>query len=426
MTPDTPYRWLSRVARVDPDRVCLVDDAQTMSYRDVLGRVDARAAEMRSRLTEWQIIPVEVSLDVESVIEILATGHAGGVPFPCTELSTELPTSTAPGVAVCVRTSGSSGPPKVVPLSYTNISASVAASRSRLNNGQEDLWLICLPLDHVGGLSIVWRTLEAGGSALIAPFDTAGEAVDRHRPTIASMVPTMVGRLVDTNPAALASIGIVLVGGASLGDELWQRCLDAGVQLVATYGSTEAGSQIATARPTDVPVRAAAPLNGFDVVIVGRDGEPASEGETGIISVDGPAVFDGYLGELPRLGPFHTSDLGRFDAEGRLHVEGRVDDVIVSGGENVSLGRVAAAINRLDEVRDVCVVAMADEDWGEIGCAMVVTEAGLDAVSAKVRHDLKPHERPKRWLRRDSIPEMANGKHDLAAVRQAFEEDSWT
>lgn len=426
MTTDTPYQWLSRVAREDSDRVCLVDDARAMSYSDVLGRVDERADDMRPRVAEWEIVPVKVSLDIESVIEILAVGHAGGVPLPFTDSPPELPISTAPGVAVCIRTSGTSGPPKVVPLSFTNISASVIASRARLGNGREDRWLLCLPLDHVGGVSIIWRTLESGGSAVVAPFAASGMTIERLDPTIASMVPTMVQRLMDCNPAALASIGLVLVGGAPISAALWQSCLESRVHLVSTYGMTEAGSQVATARPADASARKGVPLDGFDVVVVRRDGEPASEGETGIISVDGPAVFDGYLGEARRQGPFRSSDLGRFDTDGRLHVEGRVDDVIISGGVNVSLGAVAVAIMGLDEVRDVCVVAATDKEWGEIACAMVVTDVGLDVVSAKVRQQLKTYERPKRWLLRDSIPEMANGKHDIAAVRQAFEEDQWT
>ena len=397
-----------------------------MSYSDVLDRVDARAADMRPRFTEWAVVPVEVSLDIDSVIELLAIGHAGGVPLPFTGSQPDLPAPTAPSAAVCIRTSGSSGPPKIVPLTYASTAASVAASRSRLGNGPEDRWLLCLPLDHVGGISIIWRTLESGGSAVVAPFTASGMTIERNEPTIASMVPTMVQRLMDTRPTALASISLVLVGGASISAALWQRCQDADVHLVATYGLTEAGSQVATAIPGDAAVLAGPPLDGFDVVIVGQDGEAVSDGETGIISVDGPAVFGGYLGEVSRQGPFRTRDLGRFDADGRLHVEGRADDVIISGGENVSLGRVAEVIMCLDDVRDVCVVGTNDEEWGEIVCAMVVAEAGLDAISAKVRQELKPHERPKRWLQRNSIPEMANGKQDLTAVREAFEEEPWT
>lgn len=107
-------------------------------------------------------------------------------------------------------------------------------------------------------------------------------------------------------------------------------------------------------------------------------------------------------------------------------MEGRIDDVIISGGENVSLGWVAGILRGLDGVDDVCVVGVEDPEWGTIGCAMVVSEIGLESFGTIVEGVLQPHERPKRWLKREVIPKLANGKHDLAAVRGAFEEEPWT
>jgi O-succinylbenzoic acid--CoA ligase len=426
MTAETPYQWLSRVAQADPDRVCLVEDTHLVSYGEVHGRVVTRADEVRAQVGDWEIIPIDVGLDVSSVIEILAIQHAGGVPFPFSGSPQDLPAPTAPGIAVCLGTSGSSGPPKVVPLSFANVAASVVASRARLGNGPQDRWLLCLPLDHVGGLSIIWRSLEAGGSAAVASFDASGMTIERHRPSIASMVPTMVQRLIDTNTGALVSIRSVLVGGAALDASLWQRCIEADAHLVPTYGLTEAGSQVATALPEKTDMRAGIPVDGMDVTIVGRDGELVTDGDTGLISIAGPAVFDGYLGEGPRVGPFVTRDLGRLDVEGRLHVEGRIDDVIISGGENVSLGHVAATIMGYGDVRDVCVVGIDHVEWGTVGCAMVVSDGRLESLDTMVRSDLRRHERPKMWLLTDVIPTLANGKHDLAAVRAAFEEEPWT
>jgi len=429
MTADTPYQWLSRVATSDPERSCLVDDANVLAYGDVLARVDARAHAIRAGIEPWEIVPVEVAIDVDSVIEILATQEAGGVPFPNTRRAPSLPVTTADDVAVCVETSGSSGSPKIVPLTFTNIAASLRSSRKRLGTGPDDRWLVCLPLSHVGGLSIIWRTLEAGGTAIVAPFDPSGAVIERLEPTIASMVPTMVHRLVDNNSAAIASIGLVLVGGAALDPFLWERCLQVGVHLVPTYGLTEAGSQVATAAPGDPDMSSGwvgTPLDDMEVLIVGLDHEPVGPGQTGLISVEGPAVFDGYLGEEYRGRRFITSDLGRLDDERNLFIEGRIDDVIVSGGENVSLGRVAEIINGLDGIDDVCAVGFADAEWGTVGGAMVVSDRDLESVIAMARSELKAHERPKRWLRRGIIPKLANGKHDLAAVRAAFEEEQWT
>jgi O-succinylbenzoic acid--CoA ligase len=145
-----------------------------------------------------------------------------------------------------------------------------------------------------------------------------------------------------------------------------------------------------------------------------------------LIAIDGPAVFEGYLGEEPRRGWFTTNDIGWLDADGSLHVEGRADDIIVSGGENVSLGRVASVIGGIDGIDDVCVVGIDGGEWGTVGGAMVVSRLKLELFDTMVEEVLEAHERPKRWLVRDTIARLANGKHDLAAVKEAFEEERWT
>ena len=428
MTADTPYDWLSRVASATPLRPCLVDHAEILSYGDVVERVDMRAAEVRQGIGAWEIVPFPARIDIDSVIEILAIQKARGVPFPYMGRTPALPVPTSPHTAVCVETSGSSGTRKIVPLTFANVRASVRASRMRLSNGPSDRWQLCLPLNHVGGLSVVWRSLEAGGSAVVAPFDATGATIERFRPTVASMVPTMVQRLLEDNTEALASIGLVLVGGAALGRPVWDRCASAGIRLVPTYGLTEACSQVATAIPDepDASGGAGKPLDGIDVVIIGFDGADLESGQLGVVTVDGPAVFDGYLGEASRTGPFRTNDGGRFDVDGNLHIEGRIDDVIMSGGESVSLIRVAGVISEIDGIQEVCVVGVEDSQWGTVGGAMVVSNRELESFDTMVEEALEPHERPKRWLVRDAIPTLGNGKHDLVAVREAFEEETWT
>lgn len=428
MTTDTPYQWLSRVAVDDPGRTCLIGAATELTYREVLERVDARAQVVSSVTEPWEIVPVAVAIDVDSIIEILAIEHAGRVPLPHPGHPPEIPRVDAPGIAVCLETSGTSGTPKIVPLTFLNIAASVSASRARLSNGPDDRWLACLPLSHVGGLSVIFRSLEAGGSVIVAPFDPSGGVIERFDPSIGSMVPTMVHRLADNNIDALISVGLVLVGGASLGRSLSERCTEAGVRLVPTYGLTEAGSQVATVAPESSTLQARCvgrPLDTMLVSIVGNDGELVSAGDRGLIAIDGPAVFGGYLGDKERYGRFVTNDRGWLDANGRLHVEGRSDDVVVSGGENVSLGHVAQVIGNLDGIDDVCIVAIDDDEWGTIIGAMVVASLPLELFDTMVRRELKPHERPKRWLKRRIIPTLANAKHDRVAVENEIEEDSW-
>ncbi len=423
MAADTQHDWIARVCATDPGRVCLVSDGESLTYGEVHRLVEARAREISASIREHEIVVVEVEINLRTIIELLAIQRAGGVPFPYVGEMPELPVATVQRVAVCVSTSGTSGRRRIVPLTYSNIAASVRASRRRLGNDADDRWLLSLPLNHVGGLSVLWRSLEAGGAVVVAPFDASGEPIEQHRPTFASMVPTMVHRLFERNPGALASIGAVLVGGASLTSRLWRDASNAGAHLVTTYGMTEAGSQIATLAPGDERRESGlvgAPLEGFSVTIVDADGVEVPTGVLGRVSVEGPAVFLGYLGEEPRPQPFITSDLGRMSETGDLFIEGRGDDVIITGGENVSLRAVEAAIAGLFGVKEVCVVALDDSEWGMVTAAIIVAEAPDKAIRWEIAGVLKPHERPKHILFRRSIPLLPNGKHDIKAVRAVF------
>jgi O-succinylbenzoic acid--CoA ligase len=271
---------------------------------------------------------------------------------------------------------------------------------------------------------VLLRSLEAGGSVVLSRFgrDTVSD-LERFTPTVASIVPTMAYRLLESAPDSLAAVGIVLTGGARLTHRLFATASARGVSLVPTYGMTEAGSQIATAVPGSPPPDGdlvGPPLEGFTVSIH-TDAGPAGIGDVGVIEVEGPAVFDGYLGEEPRTGAHRTSDLGYIDAAGSVGVIGRVDDVVITGGENVSLSSVAAAIDDVDGVRDVVVVAIPDHEWGAVICALVDIEP--DMTIASIRDQLVTHFAhhgvPKR-MEAGSVPLLPNGKHDVVAVQRRF------
>jgi O-succinylbenzoic acid--CoA ligase len=280
-------------------------------------------------------------------------------------------------------------------------------------------------MHHIGGISVLLRSLEAGGAAVLSPFGSrTASVIDLAAPTIASVVPTMVFRMLEKSPDSLASIGIILTGGARLTRRLAELAARRGVALLPTYGMTETSSQIATAVPGlpgfggDLigPV-----LEGFAVSIRTPEGL-AKPGEAGVIEVDGPAVFSGYLDAPPRRGAHRTSDLGFLDADGSLGVIGRIDDVVVTGGENVSLSHVARTIEDLTGVRAVAVVGVADREWGTVICALVELESEarpsnvMDEMSVALEH----HAVPKR-IELGAIALLENGKHDLVAVRHHFD-----
>jgi O-succinylbenzoic acid--CoA ligase len=425
MQHDTPHGWLSRAAERRPGTAAIVTDESVITYADLDRQVMFRARSLASEVRTGSIVPVPVRLDVASVVEILALMRTGAVAAPYASVPPNVPVTAPEGTALCIATSGSTGVPLFVPLSYGNLSASVAASRVRLGNGSDDRWLATLPLHHIGGISVVLRSLEAGGAIVLSPFGPrTASVIDQAAPTIASVVPTMAHRLLEQSPDSVASIGIILTGGARLTQRLSLMAAERGAALLPTYGMTETASQIATAVPgsTETGGDMIGPvLEGFSVSI--RTPEGAAEpGEAGVIEVDGPAVFTGYLDAPPRSGAHRTSDLGFLDAGGSLGVIGRIDDVVMTGGENVSLSLVARTIEELAGVREVAVVGVADREWGTAICALIEfeREAPPSEVMEEITAALDHHAVPKR-MEVGVVPLLGNGKHDLVAVRRHFD-----
>jgi O-succinylbenzoic acid--CoA ligase len=426
MEIQTPLGWLMEWAEQDPDRVCVVLADGDVSYGDLLRLVNGRAQTVRADVAPLSVVTVPVGFDLSSIVEILAVSLAGAVPLPYTGIRPDLGESARSTDAILVQTSGSTGGPSLVRISSSNIVASTRASRSALGNTEADRWLACLPLSHIAGLSVLWRTLEIGASLVLAPFDDAlPDLMTRSEPTIASLVPTMARRLIDTDASLLSSMRLVLVGGAATSRSLLEDAVKQGVTLVATYGMTETTAQTATAVPTDgvdlgqwPPV--GIPLDGFTISIVSDKGEDVPLGVVGRIRVDGPSVSPGYFGQPDRIGPFDTNDLGSMDSVGRLTVIGRSDDVIISGGENVSLPSVVATIRNFDGVEEVVAIGMPDAEWGTVVVAMIEGSVDLDDLVRVAKDSLLPHERPKRWSIVDRIPTLESGKPDRDAIRRAM------
>lgn len=420
----TPADWIDRWADADFDRPALVFDDGIVPYGHLAMEIAARVRTLRGVVSVGDVVPVVAALDLPSIVDLFAHMAIGAVPLPRGASGAGIGEQRvgehrAEDAVVCLSTSGTSGASRLVPLTMTNLTASVVASRVRLGTGPDDRWLACLPLTHIGGLSVLLRSFEAGGAAVVGVFGAATPSlIERAQPSVASVVPTMAHRLLASDPDAIASIGTVLIGGAALSGSLAENARSAGAHLVPTYGMTEASSQVATPSPLDREQRVGSvgrPLDGFTITI-------ASPGEDGAgrILVDGPAVFGGYLGEEPRTGPFATNDIGAIEPDGSLTVLGRSDEIVITGGENVSLQVVHDALSWLAGVDGVAVVEIDDVEWGTAVCALVVTP-DLDAARESASAVLARHEVPKRWMTADRIPLLPNGKVDLGAVRAHFE-----
>ncbi len=296
-----------------------------------------------------------------------------------------------------IYTSGSSGRPKGIVLTYGNHFWSAAGSAFNLGVLPDDRWLACLPFAHVGGLSILLRGLIYGTTTVIQPgFDPewVGRAIDEQRVTIVSVVANMLRRMIEArgDRPYPASLRCVLLGGGPAPRALLEACAQRRIPVAQTYGLTEAASQVATLKPRDALRKlgsAGQPLLPTEIRIV-RNGDPVAAGLAGEIQVRGPCVSPGYLGERgERGGWLATGDLGRLDGEGFLYVLGRRDDVIISGGENVHPVEVESVLQDHPAVAEACAAGAPDERWGEVVIAFVRLLPGSAASSEDLRRHVR-------------------------------------
>jgi o-succinylbenzoate---CoA ligase len=324
-----------------------------------------------------------------------------------------------------IYTSGTAGRSKGAMLSRCAFIASADASAKNLGWQDDDRWLACIPLAHVGALSVVTRCLLARRTIVVeeagmANVENLAKTMERERVTIASLVPTVLARLFAVGWSPPPSLRAILLGGAGASASLLEEARARRVPVLTTYGLTEACSQVTTQKygtPPSVEQGAGEPLPGFEVRI--RDDE---------IQVKSPALMAGYfpIGAHPDPiladGFLATGDYGRFDQAGRLHVLARRTDLIVTGGENVYPAEVEAALLAIPGVEAACVFGIADETWGQVVAAAVVAMNVTDAAIAQhLAGALAPFKRPRRIACLDRMPLTRSEKIDRAAARRQAE-----
>ncbi|WP_144901241.1 o-succinylbenzoate--CoA ligase [Halobellus captivus] len=332
-------------------------------------------------------------------------------------------------------TSGTTGDPKAVQLTTGNLLASAVASTFRLGFDPDDRWHVALSLHHMGGIAPVLRMPLYGMTVVYQTEFDAGAAadyLDQYDATATSLVPTMLRRMLARRGTLSESLRVVLLGGAPAPADLIERCRDYSVPVHPTYGMTETASQIATARPAEAfeaPDSVGRPLIMTEVTVVDEDGASLPAGESGELVVDGPTVTPGYYGDdganADAFGPFglHTGDVGAFDERGLLTVLNRVDDRIVTGGENVEPGEVVDVLVAHPGVREAAVIGVPDAQWGERVSAVVVPEG--DSIERAelldfARERLARFKVPKAIAISDSLPRTVSGTVDRTAVRERF------
>jgi O-succinylbenzoic acid--CoA ligase len=431
---------LSAAARLAPDHPALIAGDVTLTFAELHARVDAVAQALAARgIHAGSRVAILAQDRVETVIVIhalLAVGAAivpihprltaaevqiilddaapaltlreGDLDALCAEAPRDharASTAIAPGSPLAiVYTSGTTGRPKGAILSRGAFLASAAASAANLGWIPDDRWLLCMPLCHVGGLSILTRCLAARRAVILEPRfdpDAVLNAIVAGRATLLSVVPTMLKALLERDlNNVLARLRAVLSGGAATPWALLEECGRRGVPVLTTYGLTEACSQAASQAPRSPYVPEPGSGRALPGVELRVDG-------SGRIHLRGPTLMSGYFrGEgrdadtsMFTDGWFDTGDLGELDAAGRLHVHARRTDLIVTGGENVYPLEIEQCLEAQPGVRRALVFGVHDPRWGQIVAAAIESDgdvafdeaALLEALTSR----LAAHKRPR-------------------------------
>ncbi len=428
---EAPTDWLDHSARTHPGTIALADGRESLDYaalREEAGSVAAALAD--AGVGVGDPVAIDLPAGVPHAVALHGAILAGAVvqsmppagrervdvaagtvylgerqverarsrrePWPSFTRHAALPLTR-------VLSSGTSGAPKPVLLTAGNHLWSALGSALILGVERADRWLCCLPLNHVGGLTILLRSAIYGTGAVIhSGFDLerVATALETGEASVVSLVPTQLVRLLDAG-AAIDEPRLLLIGGGPVPAEVLEEALGRGATVVQTYGLTEACSQVCTLGPAEAEARvgsAGRPLPGTEVRIAGDE-----------ILVRGPTVAPESIADD---GWLHTGDLGRLDDGGYLWVEGRRDDLIVSGGENVRPHRVEAALLAHPGVAEVAVAGREDREWGQAVTAFVVPadDPRSEELIDHARSRLAPHEVPKQIEFVSELPRTGSGK----------------
>ncbi|UOR11858.1 o-succinylbenzoate--CoA ligase [Halobacillus amylolyticus] len=319
-------------------------------------------------------------------------------------------------------TSGTTGKPKAVMHTYGNHWFSAVASALNLGLSARDKWLACLPLFHVGGFSLLMKNVIYGMPIrMLARFDAEviNNEIRHHGVTIVSVVTVMLQRLLKDlqENSYPRSFRCMLLGGGPVPKPLLHKANERNIPVFQTYGMTETSSQIVTLSPSDAlrkigsAGKALAPAT-LKVLVGGRIAEPY---ETGEIHVRGPMVSSGYYKKGHREAEYlATGDAGYLDEEGFLYVVDRVNDMIISGGENIYPAEVESVLLGIEGVEEAGVTGMPDDEWGEVPTAFIVkkeeADISLEKLNEYCRGHLAPYKIPKQLFVISQLPRNASNK----------------
>ncbi|MGD8590841.1 MAG: class I adenylate-forming enzyme family protein [Chromatiales bacterium] len=466
-----PGRWLARAAWEGGDRIALITPDKILNYTQLRQRVDllctrllqfphASVLGVQARDPQLVVVALHAAarlgrvllpLDLQmpdgqsrALLEqsgchfVLGDAELPRLPkgitscrvdsrwfdgdFVCQSAHLAVPAKTN-DIVLIVPTTGTTSDPKGVMLSAANLRASVDQVNRNLDLHRNDCWLNCLPMSHIAGLAIPYRCARIGAAMVLHNRFDAEQVwrdLERHRVTHISLVPAMLGRLLDAAGGrnVPASLRVALIGGGALDAALAKRAHAAGWPLTVCYGMSETASMCTldgSAGSGTIAGQVGRPMQGFRISL--------SEGSQGRIRISGAAVMTGYAnpglrpGDGLQDGWFESGDLGYWDDEGRLCVTGRADDLLNSGGLRLHPREVELLLANCPGLTRVAVSSRSDPLWGDRLVAFYEGSVSEPALEAWSRKHLPSGLRPREFRRIELLPRNRMGKLDRRALK---------
>jgi acyl-CoA synthetase (AMP-forming)/AMP-acid ligase II len=405
------------VAKLGADLILLNTSFSGPQVQDVLARERTRALINDAEFSALAAGGDVVRVDGEQAVDALIAAAASAEPDP----------PASPGRTILL-TSGTTGTPKGARRPPEVPTDAVVSVLQRIPITRGDRHFVVAPMFHAWGFAHFGLGILLGCELVVRRrFDAEAtlELIDRHRVTTAAMVPVMAQRILALPDEVrsrydCSALRVVALGGSAIPGDLAVRFMDAyGDVVYNSYGSSEVAI-VSIATPADLRAdhaTAGKPVASVQVRLLDEHGHPAPDGQPGRIFVGSTAAFEGYTGGGSKEsvdGLMATGDVGSFDAGGRLRIEGRDDDMIVSGGENVYPREVEDVISSLEGVAEAAVIGVDDDEFGQRLKAFVVAGGGPqlseDDIKAAVRSRLARYKVPREVVFRDELPRTATGK----------------
>lgn len=476
----TFIKCLNPILNISQDRIIVKTDSDNITYQTLNQKVTSAAKHLsESGIQSGKIVPILCNHSIDYIIAVLALWILDAIPAPLNgrlssaELVDQINFLNAKFLvqltsninlnlqsiakldfsiskysedfefkgniklnqtAIILFTSGSSGKPKAVELTFSNLINSAIIGNKFLNQTNKDCWLASLPFYHIGGFSILFRALMFGAQVIL-PYDlklySIIQSINKFKPSLISLVSAQIDEILKSNIHPNKELRHILLGGGFIDLNLMQEALKKGWRVCKVYGSTETASFITVLTPEDFknkPHSAGKPIPPNEIFIFDENDKqlpPFGEGE---IVVKSSAVLKGYFNddELTNQklkdGFYFTGDIGYKDEEGYLYVVNRRNNLIVTGGENVNPLEVEAAILKFPKVKEVCVLGVENDKWGQKIVAAIVVKPNqkfkLEELKDFLRDKTASFKIPKKIYFVDELPKTELQKVNRKKVKK--------